>query len=145
MIRNLRKQRLAVSVFVLPSLLLIGLFMLYPLIYSIYLSFTEYNFVYSGKPRFIGLGNYIRMFSDPEFIIAARNTIIFAAVFFVLLLTFSLGVALLVASRIRGMKLLRTIVFLPVIVALSLTGVIFQWILNHNFGIFNHLLDLFHL
>ncbi|WP_248928391.1 carbohydrate ABC transporter permease [Paenibacillus hamazuiensis] len=145
MISSLRTKVLFLGVFIAPSMLLLSLLMLYPLLNSIYLSLTEFNFVYSEKPVFIGLGNYIKLLSDPEFWNAAKNTLIFATFFFILLISFSLLVALLVTSDLRGMKLLRTVVFLPIIVALSLTGVIFQWILNFKFGIVNHVLDLLHL
>jgi len=142
---GLRKHFSIIALFILPSMLIVGLFMVYPLFHSIYLSLTEFNFVYSDKPLFVGLGNYIDMFSDQQFLIATRNTLIFAVCFFTLLMVFSLAIALLVTSGLRGMKILRTIVFMPVIVALSLTGVIFQWILNERFGVLNHVLELLHL
>lgn len=142
---RLRTRIFFLGVFIAPSMLLLGLLMLYPLLNSFYLSLTDFNFVYSEKPVFVGLDNYIKLFSDPEFWNAAQNTLIFATLFFTILIAFSLSVALLVTSELRGMKLLRTVVFLPVIVALSLTGVIFQWILNYKFGIVNYVLDMLNL
>jgi len=58
--------------FIAPSLLIMGIFLLYPLVSSIYLSFTNYNFVYSDKPEFTGFENFKNIFSDSYFIVALR-------------------------------------------------------------------------
>ncbi|WP_010281006.1 carbohydrate ABC transporter permease [Bacillus timonensis] len=138
--RKKKKFNLSIYLFLIPSIIFVGVFMLYPLLYSFGLSFMEYNFVYDDKAKFVGFGNYIKMFTDKTFLTSLYNTLYFAVIFFVLLIGFSLGIALLLESKLKGMIILRTVVFLPVIVAMALSGVVFQWILNENFGVLNHIL-----
>jgi ABC-type sugar transport system permease subunit len=126
--------------FILPSLLIIGIFLLYPLTNSIYLSLTDYNFVYSDKPEFIGFENFKNFFSDSYFMVALKNTFYYTLVFFPLLILFSFLLALLLNSKIKGVGLFQSAILLPIVVPLSLAGVMFTWILTENFGILNHLL-----
>lgn len=126
--------------FVLPALFFIFVFMVYPLARSFYLSLTEYNFLFDNEPRFIGFSNYIKLFSDKYFIDALSNTLFFSFCFFPLLIVISFTLALLISKRLKGVAIFRTSIFLPVIVPLALTGIIFQWILNENYGLVNHFL-----
>jgi ABC-type sugar transport system permease subunit len=126
--------------FILPSLLIIGIFLLYPLTNSIYLSLTDYNYVYSDKPEFIGFENFKNFFSDSYFMVALKNTFYYTLVFFPLLILFSFLLALLLNSKIKGVGLFQSAILLPIVVPLSLAGVMFTWILTENFGILNHLL-----
>lgn len=126
--------------FILPSLLIIGIFLLYPLANSIYLSLTDYNYVYSDKPEFIGFENFKNFFSDSYFMVALKNTFYYTLVFFPLLILFSFLLALLLNSKIKGVGLFQSAILLPIVVPLSLAGVMFTWILTENFGILNHLL-----
>lgn len=127
--------------FITPSLLIIGTFLLYPLVNSIYLSFTNYNFVYSNKPEFIGFENFKNLFSDSYFIIALRNTFYYTLVFFPLIILFSFLLALLLNSKTKGTGFFQSTILLPIVVPLSLAGVMFTWILAEDFGILNYLLD----
>ena len=127
--------------FITPSLLIIGTFLLYPLVSSIYLSFTNYNFVYSNKPEFIGFENFKNLFSDSYFIIALRNTFYYTLVFFPLIILFSFLLALLLNSKTKGTGFFQSTILLPIVVPLSLAGVMFTWILAKDFGILNYLLD----
>src|SRR5690625_3484907 len=72
--RRERKRVLAGMGFVAPAAIVIFAFMLYPLIYAGYLSFTEYNFVYDDSPKFVGTQNYVQAFQDPQFITSLTNT-----------------------------------------------------------------------
>jgi len=127
--------------FIAPSLLIIGTFLLYPLVSSIYLSFTNYNFVYSNKPEFAGFENFKNLFSDSYFIIALRNTFYYTLVFFPLIILFSFLLALLLNSKTKGTGFFQSTILLPIVVPLSLAGVMFTWILAKDFGILNYLLD----
>jgi len=118
-----------------------GIFLLYPLVNSIYLSFTNYNFVYSNKPEFTGFENYKNIFSDSYFIVALRNTFYYTLVFFPLIILFSFLLALLLNSKTKGIGFFQSTILLPIIVPLSLAGVMFTWIFAKDFGILNYLLD----
>lgn len=136
-----RNHRAAAGIaFLLPGFAFIFVYMLYPLLYSFYLSFTSYNFAFDDAPTFIGPGNYTHMWEDSYFLDAFRNTAFFSVAFLPLILVLSLAIALLINKGLKGTNFFRTAVFLPVIIPLSLTGIIFQWVLNENYGLFNYLI-----
>jgi len=140
------KRQMPGYFFVSPGLLFMGVFMMYPLIYSLILSFTQYNFAYDTKPIFIGMGNYIKMWSDPYFIAALKNTAVFSLIFFPFVMVLALVIALMLEKGVKGSGVFRTSIFLPVVIPLSLTGIVFQWILNEQYGLFNFVLtDVFNL
>lgn len=134
------KRSLAGFLFMLPGFLFIFVYMIFPLFKSLYLSFTEYNFAFDDSPRFNGIQNFKHMLSDSYFIAAFKNTFVFTAFFLPSILIISLSVALLLNKALKGTGFFRTSVFLPVVIPISLTGIIFQWILNQNFGLVNYFL-----
>jgi multiple sugar transport system permease protein len=132
--------------FVLPAVLLMGTFLLYPLLSALQISFSDYNFVYSTKPVFNGITNYIMLFKDPHFIIAFKNTLYYTVIFFPLLVIMALLLALLLNSKVKGTGVFQTTILLPIVVPLSLAGIMFTWIFSQDFGILNYLLaSAFHL
>lgn len=135
-----RKGSLAGVLFVLPATLFVFVFMLYPLLYSGFLSLTEYNFVYDESPRFIGAGNFTRAFEDPQFLTSLRNTLVYAVFYFSLVTGLSFALALLLFRKLRFSSFYRSAVFMPIVVPLSLAGLIFVWILQPNYGLLNHIL-----
>jgi len=126
--------------FAAPCLSFLVVFILFPLLSSFLLSFTEYNYVHSGAPRFNGIANYLKLLHDVDFLTAFHNTGLYGILFFPTLMLLSLGIALLVHQKAKGVVFCRTAVFLPVILALSLSGVMFQWIFDPQFGLLNFLL-----
>jgi multiple sugar transport system permease protein len=138
--RKTKSTTLNSLLFILPSLIIIGVFLLYPLIESIYLSFTNYNFVYSIKPEFTGFENIKNLFSDSYFITALRNTFHYTLVFFPLTILLSFLLALLLNSKTKGVNFFQGTILLPIVVPLSLAGVMFTWILAEDFGILNYIL-----
>lgn len=140
------KKQLPGYAFMLPGFLFMAIYMGYPLIRSLYLSFTQYNFSFDDKPIFIGFQNYVKMFSDTYFMDALRNTGVFTLAFLPGVLILSLILAMLLDHGVKGSGIFRTCIFLPVVVPLSLTGIIFQWILNEQYGLLNWFLaDVIHL
>lgn len=139
------KKQIPGYLFLLPGFLFIFIFMIYPLVQSLYLSFTAYNFAFDTKPVFQGLKNYQKMFFDAYFIESLKNTLIFSVMFFPIMMIVSLIIAIMLNSIRKFSGFIRTSVFLPVIIPLSLTGIIFQWILNQRYGLFNFFLNQFGL
>ena len=123
--------------FMLPGFMFMALYMGYPILRSLYLSFTRYNFAFDDKPTWAGPVNYLKLFTDAHFMDALRNTGVFTLVFLPGVLVIALIFALLLNNEVKGSGIFRTCIFLPVVVPLSLTGVIFQWILNDNYGLLN--------
>ncbi len=131
------KNRWAGLLFILPALLFVFAFMLYPLIYSGYMSLTKFNFVYDESPSFIGVGNYIDAFNDPQFLVSLKNTFVFGVFYFIAIMIISLALALLLFQHLRFSAFFRSAVFVPIVVPLSLAGLIFLWILQPNYGLLN--------
>ena len=144
--RNAVKRQIPGYAFMLPGFLFMAVYMGYPILRSFYLSFTRYNFAFDDRPGWAGIQNYIKLFSDAFFLDALRNTAVFSLVFFPGVLVISLILALLLDNGVKGSGIFRTCIFLPVVVPLSLTGVIFQWILHNDYGLLNWFLaDVLHL
>jgi len=133
-------------IFVLPTFLFIFLFMVYPLIYSFYISLSDYNFVYDVAPKFVGLKNYFKAFADPTFIVSMKNTFCFAGLFFVLVMVISFLIALLLYYCNHFSWFFRTSIFIPIVIPISLVCILFSWMFAENFGIVNYFLsDVLHL
>jgi multiple sugar transport system permease protein len=126
-----------------PSLGLIALVALWPIIYAIWLSLHEYSLVQAGVSRWaepFGLGNYTDALGDSEFWKATRITVIFtiASVFLETLL--GLAMALIMHSAFKGQGLLRTVVLVPWAVLTVVTAIMWKTIFDPNLGFVNTLL-----
>lgn len=112
--------------FILPCLLLFLVFRFGPAIAGVVLGFTDY--VIGGDPDWVGLENFRRLVADPTFWTALRVTVVFTVLAVPLSILASLGMALLTRRAFRGVKLFRSIFFLPVVTSLVLAGVVFTWV-----------------
>ncbi len=120
--------------FLLPSLLGFLLFIVIPVLGSLALSLMRWNLL--TPPQFIGLNNYIEIFTrDPLFIQAFGNTLFYAVTIVPLQLVAGLTVALALNQGIRGVKFYRLIYFMPVVSSVVAAALIFQWMFNRDFGI----------
>jgi multiple sugar transport system permease protein len=107
---------------------------------SLYFSFTEYTVL--QPPRWIGLGNYTRMFGDDLFYQALSVTARYTAVSVPLGIVVALGLAMLLSQNIVVRGLLRTVFYLPSIISGVAVAIVFAWIFNAQFGVLNYLLSL---
>ncbi len=139
---ELRETKAAWS-FIAPSLVLLLVFSAAPLLFAFYLSFHGWNLLEPAKP-FVGLGHYIELAGDGLFWNAAKNTAIYSA-YVPLTMACALGVAILLNRKIKGVALLRAIFFLPYITSFVAISIVWQWMYDPNFGIFNWILGLFGL
>ncbi|WP_410791831.1 carbohydrate ABC transporter permease [Kribbella sp. C-35] len=105
-----RRSRIA-YLFLLPWMAGVLLITLVPMVTSLYLSFTDYRLGVS--PRFTGLENYRRMFSDPDFLAAAGVTAKYVFISVPLQLTFALAIAVLLNQGVRGLAIYRSVYYLP--------------------------------
>jgi len=125
--------------YVIPGLLIYAAFVFFPIIAAVAISLTEWNGLV--VPSFVGLQNYIKLFSDHEFYVALRNN----AEFIVFYCVFPLAIGVALAAIIstvgnRERMALRTLFFLPYIMPTAVLGIIFQWLYNPAFGPFNQIL-----
>lgn len=128
---------------VAPSMILFTIFMIYPILYMIYLSFFKWNML--SDKVFYGFNNYISMFTNPEF-----TQVLFTTVkFMVGTVSGSIVIALLLAlylqSNTKINRILQSIVFTPYIVSLVSVAFIFMWMMDSDLGLFNYILDLLNL
>jgi ABC-type sugar transport system permease subunit len=128
------------KIFVLPSFIIIAVFVAYPLCYTAYLSFCDYNFMYDLAPKFTGISNYMRLFKDRDFLISLKNTFLFSGMDFLFLMFSSFAISMLIFFSKKGTGFFRTAVFMPIVVPASLACIIFAWMFGENFGYVNYLL-----
>ena len=133
-----RREQVAGMLFALPYIIGVIFFLIIPLILAVYYSFCHYTML--QPPIWIGLRNYIGLLHDHSFRRAMLNTIIYAAISLPLTLALSIGLAILLNQPLRSQALYRTIIFLPSLVPLVATGVIWGWLLNSDKGLVNYLL-----
>jgi multiple sugar transport system permease protein len=115
------------GLFLLPALMFLTIFLLFPLLYTVYLSFTSGSFTLRGV-RWVGFNNYLRLFFAADFWQVLGNTLYFSVftVFFGTMIP--LAVAVGIESLLFGRGLLRTLYFLPAIISLVAAGLGFRWL-----------------
>jgi multiple sugar transport system permease protein len=126
-----------------PSIFLIALVAIWPIIYAIWLSLHEYSLVQAGLSRWAepaGLGNYIDALQSDEFWSATRVTFVFTIASVILETLIGLGMALAMHSAFRGQGLLRTVVLVPWAVLTVVTAIMWRTIFDPNLGFVNTLL-----
>lgn len=135
------RRRIPVYVwFMLPGLILYLLFFIGPMFAAFRLSFTDWPGVGTAM-HFIGLQNFINAFSDATLGTALWHNLQFFVIVFILQNTVGLGLALLLNSRLPGHQVHRTLLYLPSILSLIVTGFIWELMLNPQIGLLNPLLQ----
>jgi len=128
-------------IFLAPTLFFVLVFIAYPVVYSAYLSLSEYNYASDPTPKFIGFKGYIEtIFEDSMFHTALINQFKFAVPYFVITFLASLILAILINELRFGASFFQVIFYLPMVIPLSLVGITFAWLLFPDVGIFNHFL-----
>ena len=136
-----RKSLLTAFLFLLPSLIVFGVFVYYALGFNIYLSFTSWNFLTPSK-EFIGFENYIRLFSDSLFWRALKNTAYFAIGSVSLSLIVGLILAILLNQTIPARGIFRTVIFSPYVTTTAAIALLWMWIFQPEFGLINYSLQI---
>jgi multiple sugar transport system permease protein len=126
-------------VMVSPSVLLIGLFGLVPVIWSFILSFQHNDLQTPATSA--GFNNYRELIHDAVFRSAIQHTLVYTVIFVPITLVLSLLAAGALNRRVRGISIYRLAVFIPVVTSTVATGVIFTWLLDPTFGLANAVLQ----
>jgi ABC-type sugar transport system permease subunit len=135
-----REKAVYGALFVVPALLIYLVFMIYPFLNTIYLSFTNWNGIAPDK-EWVGLSNYVRIFQEGGALQAFINNIVWVLIGTIAPVVLGLFEALLVWSGARASLLFRTLFFLPFVLPLVVVGIVWQWIYHPLFGILNKVLD----
>ena len=123
--------------FLLPSLALIGVFVIYPIVAVVYYSFTDYDIV--RPPVFIGLDNFRHLLSDGTFWLALVHSFVYLIVT-PILIALSIGLAIVVNRRLRGIHIYRALYFVPAVSGSIAIGLSWRWLFDRN-GIINGVLQ----
>ena len=135
------RDALIARVFLAPALILLGIFVFWPIAYLVYLSFTAGSFTADGL-RWVGLRNYLRLALDPDFWQVLFNTSYFTIATVLPSLVLPLGLAVLLNRSLPLRDVLRTAYFLPSITSLVAVGLGFRWLFQNNGPVNGLLLSL---
>ena len=137
--RILRSDHVVGWAFALPAVFLIFVFGIVPIVWSAVMSFQRNNLL--APPDWVGLQNYRALTKDPVFKTSMVHIIVYTAIFVPLSVGGALFVAIALNRRIRGIRLYRTAVIVPVIISTIATAIMFLWLFDPYFGLANWLLQ----
>lgn len=129
--------------FIAPSLILICVLNLWPILQTFYFSLNEVRGFQS--PVFVGLSNYMTLFGDEEFWKSLMNTCIYTVVTVPVGVILSLITAVFLNASIKGKSFFRVLYFLPVISAPAAVAMVWRWLYNSDFGLINYILSVLHI
>lgn len=139
--RLLTREYIAFYLFASPWLLGLLLFTLGPMLASFLLSFADYPVI--TAPKWIGFDNYMTMFTDDDLVWQAlKVTLVYSLGAIPLTLTISLSVALLLNQGLRGVRIFRTIYYIPAVISGVPVALLWLWMLNPEFGLVNNVLQM---
>jgi multiple sugar transport system permease protein len=130
-----RRDALTGWLMITPSVVLIGVFGLVPVVWSFVLSFQENDL--ETPATWVGFRNYRQLVHDPVLIESVRHTLVYTVLFVPSTLVLSLLAAAALNRRIRGITIYRVAVFIPVVTSTIATGVIFTWLMDPDYGLIN--------
>jgi raffinose/stachyose/melibiose transport system permease protein len=136
-----RNWRIAL-VFMLPALILYTLMVFYP----VYSSLTKSFFFWSGLdiPQFAGIANYTKIFSNPDFLIALRNCLIYSLTLIIVQVGGGLVFSFFLVDRsIKGRTVIRKMIFIPVVLSIVVTSQLWKSMLHGHYGLLNKLFEAF--
>ncbi|GAB6990914.1 carbohydrate ABC transporter permease [Paenibacillus pini] len=133
---GMRSESFAAWAFMAPGLLIVAIFVFWPIIYGIPLSFTDYSVI--SETHFIGVDNFVKAFNDSNFIISLWNSLLYIIVVPVIQIL-AILMAILVNGKIPGVKIFRTAYYLPVVTSMVAVALIWSWLLSNN-GVINFML-----
>ena len=136
-----RKQQTRLGILlVLPAVVIMTVFLLFPLLNAVYYLFTDFN-GFNPNPPWVGLANLTEAFRDPEFWAAFGNNVIWIVIGTAAPLVLGLGLALLLWGVRRGSTLYRVAFFLPYVLPQVAVGVVWGWIYEPSRGWLNRALE----
>ena len=140
--RRLRRQmwrEKSAYLFIAPGLILFSVFTLAALIFAFYLTFHRWSIIEPDKP-YVGLTNYDDMIHDERFVQSVLNTVYFTGASVPLTMIIGLVLALLLNQPIRGRAIFRTAYYLPVVTPFVVSALLWKWLYNGQYGLFNYYL-----
>ena len=134
------KKKIAPYLYVMPVLILLLIMYGYPLIKSIIMSLQDYKLTSSGSAPFNDFANFKKMFSDTDFLLLLKNSLIYVIISVVAQFVLGLILALCLKTKFRGRGIYQSIVFLPWAFSSFVVGLMFRWSFNGEYGVVNDIL-----
>ena len=132
--------RISPFVFLAPAMILFGLFVIWPVLQSIYISFTDWSGF--GEKTWIGFANYQTLFKDVRFQVSILNNVKWLVIM-MLAPVLGLILALFLNQTVRGVRLAKSLFFFPFVINLVVIGLVFSWFYNPDLGLLAELLKVF--
>ncbi|KLT19982.1 ABC transporter [Neobacillus vireti] len=142
--RPRRKLSLTPLLFILPAIIPLIIFWIYPMGKSLYISFTDWDYI-SPEYDFVGFSNYTDLLTDPGFYSVLVNTVVFSMGVVIPCVAGGLMLALLVSGNGKGMGIYRTLIFSPWVTPTVAVSIVWSWIYEPNVGLANWVLNLLQL
>jgi multiple sugar transport system permease protein len=133
-----RHAGIATIVLLAPACILFSVFVLYPILRTLLLSLYDWDGV--RAPKWVGLDNYRELLGDPTFATAIGNNLRWLACYFMAPIA-GLLLAILLNQKLAGMRLVRSLFFMPFVISQVVVGLIFTWFFNARFGLFPRMLQ----
>lgn len=130
--------------FLLPALLVLGVFVIAPILYAVFLSFHKVELIGGATYEFRGLDNFMKVTFDDRAIIALKNTAIYVAIVVPTQTFLALVLASSLNAGLKGQKFFRIVYFLPTLTSSAVLTLIFMWMYNQN-GLINYVLKFLNL
>jgi len=127
--------------FVIPSIIFICVFMLFPIAYNLIISFQNVTIMnLAGEREFVGWLNYINIFKDVNFTVSLKNSFLFTGLCIVFQFVIGFGFALFFNQKFPGRDLMRSLMLLAWMFPIVITATLFKWMLSNDYGIVNYVL-----
>lgn len=124
--------------YILPNMILFLIFMIIPLLMSGYYSLTKWGGL--GKPKFIGIRNYITLFQDKVFLLSLWNTVLYTLITVPILMLLSLWFAVFLNQKMKFRGFFRSAIYMPAVVSMVAAGMVFLWMFNPQIGLINYII-----
>jgi len=135
-----REQIFSAYTYLLPTIISVLAFIIFPVVFSFYISFFKFNYL-SPKMTFLGLQNYIRLLTSDRFWTVLWNTTRYVIGAVPMGMAFSLGLALLINRKLPAINFFRSAYFSPVITSSIAVAMIWRWLFDPSFGLLNFFLE----
>lgn len=141
LVQSHRNERLVSWLFLAPAIAFLALTSVYPLLYSLWLSFHSWNMtIPNSRAVWVGAANYQQLVENPAFLNSLRVTLIFVVSAVTIEMVLGMGLALLATSGIRAMGVVRTVMLFPLMIAPVIAGVLWRTLFHPTYGVVNYLL-----
>lgn len=139
LLKLVNNDKFSATFFLMPAILGSLIFIILPIFYSFYLSFTNWDLL--SQIEFVGLKNYTLLLSSKDFYLILENTVYYALVTTIFGVLIPLILACILNSKIRCSEFFKTIYFIPFITPMVVIAIVWAWIFDYNFGLLNSILN----